>query len=279
MVAGALHSDVVVRAPHLPRLDETLLGSAVDYRFGGKGGNQALAAARAGARVAFAGRIGADPAGAGMKDVLERAGVDLANLQCGSGPSGMSVAITDEGGGYGAVIVPAENHRLDTHALSIPPEARVMLLQNELDPKALKALIARGRTAGLSVILNAAPARGLDQDAVAAVDTLVVNRLEGLDLLRAAEGTPDDEIVAGLRAIAPMADIVLTLGADGAAFSGPDQPLAVEGAPAVTVRSTHGAGDVFCGTFAAARLGGQPLGDAVASAQRAAARHVAAERI
>jgi ribokinase len=105
LVVGALHWDVVVRAPRLPQLDETLRGQEVAYQFGGKGGNQAIAAAKAGAYVAFAGRIGNDEAGASMRTRLQAAGIDISQLQQGAGASGMSVAIVTKDGDYGAVIM------------------------------------------------------------------------------------------------------------------------------------------------------------------------------
>ena len=256
VVAGALHWDVVVRAPRLPREDETLRGTAVAYRFGGKGGNQAHAAARAGAPVAFLGRVGADAAGAAMADTLAAAGIDIAALQRGPGASGMSVAITEAGGSYGAVIVPGENHALDTASLALPRGARMLLLQNELAPEALPALVAKGREAGLHVALNAAPAEGVGTWVLGAVDTLIVNRLEALDILGAAPGslTPA-EMVEGLQGRAPRADVIVTLGAGGAAFARAGAPAARASAPKVTPVSTHGAGDVFCGTWAAAQIG------------------------
>lgn len=280
VVAGALHRDVVVRAPRLPREDETLRGTAVDYRFGGKGGNQALAAARAGAAVAFAGRVGADAAGAAMAGTLEAAGIDTVALQRGPGASGMSVAITAAGGSYGAVIVPGENRGLDLAALALPPGARMLLLQNELAPEALPALVAMGREAGLHVALNAAPAEGVGTWVLGALDTLIVNRLEALDLLGAAPGTlTPAEIVEGLQARAPRPDVIVTLGAEGVAFAPAGGPVTRAPAPGVTPVSTHGAGDVFCGTWAAARLAGADLAAAIARAQEAASAHVAAPRV
>jgi ribokinase len=93
LVCGSLHLDVVVTAPHLPRLDETVTGQGVRYPFGGKGGNQAVAAARLGAAVAMAGRIGSDGFGRTLFDTLSEARVDTTLLQRDPGPSGMSVAI------------------------------------------------------------------------------------------------------------------------------------------------------------------------------------------
>ncbi|MEO0380852.1 MAG: PfkB family carbohydrate kinase, partial [Pseudomonadota bacterium] len=116
-VAGSLHLDVVLRAPHLPGPDETVAGSSVDYVFGGKGGNQALAAARMGAKVAFAGRAGSDRFGDMLRETLGNSGIDLTGLQRDAGPSGMSAAIVDANGDYGAVIVSAANLNIDAHAI------------------------------------------------------------------------------------------------------------------------------------------------------------------
>ena len=99
LVAGALHLDVVLRAPHLPVPDETVTGSSVEYLFGGKGGNQALAASRMGAEVHFAGRAGSDGFGEMIRAALAASQVDIAQLQRDPGPSGMSAAIVDAAGG------------------------------------------------------------------------------------------------------------------------------------------------------------------------------------
>jgi ribokinase len=215
-----------------------------------------------------------------MAETLAAAGIDTAALQRGFGASGMSVAITEAGGGYGAVIVPGENHALDPASLVLPAGAQMLLLQNELAPEALPALVAKGREAGLHVALNAAPAEGVGTWVLGAVDTLIVNRLEAHDLLGVAPGalTPA-ELVEGLQARAPRADMIVTLGDGGVAFAGAGQPPRRAGAPAVEPVSTHGAGDVFCGTWAAACLAGAGLAEAVDQAQAAAAAHVAAPRV
>ena len=112
LVAGALHYDVIVDAPRMPALDETLPGTAVTYAFGGKGGNQAVAAARHGARTAFVGKVGDDGAGRFLTAVLDAAGIDRA--QVATDPdhaSGMSVAIVTETGDYGAVILASDSLR------------------------------------------------------------------------------------------------------------------------------------------------------------------------
>jgi ribokinase len=277
LVVGALHWDVVVRAPRLPRRDETLRGQAVDYRFGGKGGNQALAAAGAGASVAFAGRIGADDPGRRMRAELVAAGVDVTGLQDGSRASGMSVAITEEDGSYGAVIVSGENLCMDLEAIRVPEGCRMVLAQNEIAAEALAALPSIAREAGAAFWLNAAPADGVRPDLLRAADGLIVNRLEAGDLL-GRDGLSPKEMVAGLAALAPRATIIVTLGADGVVFADPDGEVRHVPAEKVEVRSTHGAGDMFVGSLAAALLRGDGVGESVALAQRRAAELIASPR-
>jgi ribokinase len=277
LVVGALHWDVVVRAPRLPRVDETLRGQSVDYRFGGKGGNQALAAAAAGASVAFAGRVGADDPGRRMRAELVEAGIDTGGLQDGPGASGMSVAITDADGSYGAVIVSGENLSLDVRALSVPRDCRTVLAQNELAGETLGALAEAAHAAGAAFWLNAAPAEGIAPALLRETDVLIVNRLEACDLL-GTEALAPDAMVGGLGALAPRATVIVTLGAAGVAFAEPGGAVCLAPARRVAVRSTHGAGDMFVGSLAAARLRGDGLERAVAFAQARAAELIASDR-
>lgn len=279
LVVGALHWDVVVRAPRLPHLDETLRGQNVSYQFGGKGGNQAIAAAKAGAKVAFAGRIGSDEAGASMRGLLAAAKVDVSQLQQGPGASGMSVAIVTKDGDYGAVIVSAENHAFDTSALEVPPGCAMVLLQNEMGEGVLSACAHMARKQGARVVWNAAPAKGVPASDLALVDTLIVNRVEAADILDRADLGPNPvAAVAALSELAPQAEVILTLGGDGVAFAAPNTPAKVQAAMKVEVISTHGAGDVFVGTFAANHLRGLSLSDAVFAGQEAAAAHISHRR-
>ena len=275
LVVGALHWDVVVRASRLPQLDETLRGSDVAYQFGGKGGNQAIAAAKAGAQVGFAGRIGKDAAGASMHAQLETAGVNVSQLQQGSDASGMSVAIITEGGDYGAVIVSAENHAFDVSSLKIPSDCMMVLLQNEMGHDVLPACAQAARERGARVVWNAAPAKNTSAADLALVDTLIVNRVEAADILgRDDIGPHPVSAVTELAELAPDAEIILTLSGDGVVFAPPGQPCEIHPARSVEVISTHGAGDVFVGTYAAARLRGLSLSQAVSTGQEAAAAHI-----
>ncbi|NNE81855.1 MAG: ribokinase [Silicimonas sp.] len=257
LVVGSLHLDVAVRAPHFPELDETVTGESVDYVFGGKGGNQAVAASRIGADVGFAGRIGGDAFGARLEAGLRDAHVDIAQLQKDDGASGMSAAIVDANGDYGAVIVSAANLRIDGDAIDIPSETGLVLLQNEVPEAANLTIAGKARAAGARVWLNAAPARDLSDDLVELLDLLIVNRVEA----------------AQYPALPMTLPVLETLGADGVRFEGRTFP-----GYAVEVVSTHGAGDMFVGALAACVLNGAPMVDAIGFAQGAAALFVSSQR-
>lgn len=254
LVAGSLHLDVVVRAPHLPALDETVTGDAVDYVFGGKGGNQALAAARMGADVRFAGRAGSDAFGDMLRAVLDAGGLDISMVQRDAGPSGMSAAIVDAQGDYGAVIVSAANLNIDVAGIEVAPDVTVVVLQNEV-PNAVNLEIARkAKHVGAQVWLNAAPARDCPAALFALVDLLIVNRVEAAFY----EGSE--------------CEMLTTRGSEGVVFQG--QSFAAF--PVKTV-STHGAGDMFVGALAARVGDGASITQAIPFAQAAAALHVAAD--
>lgn len=269
LVCGSLHLDVLVTAPHLPRLDETVTGEAVRYAFGGKGGNQALAAARCGAKVAMAGRVGTDGFAAPLLQALDAAGIDRAQVQTDPGPSGMSVAIVERTGGYGAVIVSGANLAIDERLIALPPGTTHLMLQNEI-PEAVNIAVARrARAAGARIILNAAPARAMPPELLALADLLVVNRVEAADLT--APGTRPAEAAQALAARGPAA-VIVTLGAEGLVLW--DGAAQYAPARSVPVISTHGAGDAFLGALAAELARGAPLRGAAAFGQAAAALHV-----
>lgn len=273
-VCGSLHYDVVVDAPHLPRLDETVAGGAVHYVMGGKGGNQACAAARMGAVTAFAGCVGSDAFAGQLLDGLRHAGVDTAQIARDPGPSGMSVAIVEPDGGYGAVIVSAANLKIDARQIQIPAGATIVLLQNEIPEAVNLAVALKARAQGAEVVLNAAPARSMPPDLLAAIAVLVVNRVEAADLLKADEAILDPlAAVRALTALGPRA-VIVTMGGDGLALCEAATVTALA-AHRVAVISTHGAGDAFLGALAAARADGQTLAQAAAFGQAAAALHVA----
>jgi ribokinase len=267
LVAGALHHDVILRAARLPRLDETLPGDSVAYALGGKAGNQALAAVRMGAQVAFAGAVGDDPAGQGMRATLDRAGVHTGALATVRGPSGMSAAIVTQTGGYGAVIVSAANRSFTGARVGLPAGCTHLLLQNEVPAVANLRLARAARAAGVKVIWNAAPARA-DRLMPGLTDILIVNRVEAADILRKPALNDARTAARDLTLLGPRAAII-TLGEGGLALwdGTPHLMPAIQ----VPVISTHGAGDAFCGALAAALDQGQSLPEALRLAQGLAA--------
>ncbi len=264
---------MIVEAPGLPRADQTLAGQSVRYAFGGKGGNQAAAAARAGAEVHMAGAVGSDDAAMLLRNALDEAGVRRSGVQTHPGPSGMSVAISLPDGSYGAVIVSGANLLLRPDAVQFPRDCAALLLQSEIAEAANLALARRARADGVRVVLNAAPARQVTADLLALTDLLVVNRGEAADLLHRPESSLDaSRAAADLAQLGPAA-VIVTLGGDGLVVH---QDGRAEGYAArrVDVISTHGAGDAFIGALAAAWAGGATLCEAAAFGQAAAGLHV-----
>jgi ribokinase len=281
LVVGSLHHDIMIETDHLPRVDETAVGRRWYPKFGGKGGNQAVAAGAAGVRARMFGAVGKDDFGAFLLDVLDKGRVDHRFVRelAGVG-SGMSVAIQDRAGQYAATIVSGANLQLDPEGLSDPAlwaDARVLVLQNEI-PVGINLAAARAAAArGIMVILNAAPARALPDDLRAMIDLLVVNAVEA-EMFGA---TPVTDLSSALTAARHLAaeyrGVIVTAGASGLAVcaSGID-PVALP-ARKVQVSSTHGAGDCFTGTLAASLALGLPLVEACRAASAAAALHVSGQ--
>jgi ribokinase len=270
VAVGALHLDIVVRGPRLPALDETVIGEAWRFKCGGKGGNQAKAAARAGAATAFVGRVGDDDFGRRLLADLDAGAVDRTRtIVDGAAPSGMSVALETAGGDYGAVAVSGANRCIEASQLSAIAGG-VLLLQNEIDPLINRAAAARLKAEGAVVVHNMAPFVPVDAALLGLTDVVVVNRVEAAAMTGLGAGPEAARAIARLGVAA-----VVTLGAAGSIVALPGgQPAAIAAEP-VKAASSHGAGDVFCGTLAAYLSRAVPLDAAVRAATRAATRHVA----
>lgn len=272
LVVGALHLDVIVRASRLPQLDETLVGEGVRYALGGKGGNQAIAARRMGAEVAMAGRVGSDAFGGQLLALLAGAGVDCGQIVQGPGASGMSVAIIETGGEYGAVIVSGENLNLAAEAVVLPAGTGALVLQNEVPATVNLDLARRARAAGIRVILNAAPAREMPTALWPLIDLLVVNRLEARQLLGRDLAPPE---AAQLLLHLGAGAVIVTLGSGGLVLCEPGGTQHIA-AHRVSTVSAHGAGDAFLGALAAEWVRSDDLPRAARLGAAFAALHVAA---
>lgn len=282
LVVGSLHYDIVVEADHLPRVDETAVGRRWYPKFGGKGGNQAVAAAAAGARARMFGAVGTDDFGTFLLDALDKGGVDRRHVrQLAAAGSGMSVAIQDPAGDYAATIVSGANLQIDLAWLETPglwDGVRVLILQNEV-PAAINRAAARiARSRGVTTVLNAAPARALDPELRELVQVLVVNAVEA-EMFGAGPVTDlDTALAAAVRLAEGYGSVVVTAGAKGLALCDGAGLRVTLPARKVRVASSHGAGDCFTGTLAAGLAVGRPLEEACRHAAEAAAAHVAGGR-
>jgi ribokinase len=271
VVVGSLNLDLVVRVPRLPGPGETASGGDVFRYPGGKGANQAVAAARLGRGVAMIGCVGDDQAGRDLLASLEADGVDSSRVRVVDGvPSGAAFITVSEDGENQIVVSPGANARLTAEDVGAAGaalrEAAVTLLQLEIP---LEAVAAAARTAGGRVVLNPAPVRALPEKLLEEVDVLVPNRVE-LAQLAAAPVPGTVEEATRLAGRLPARAVVVTLGADGALVVEHGHASHV---PAVPVRpvDTTAAGDAFCGGLADALAAGAALQDAAGWAVRVAA--------
>jgi ribokinase len=277
IVVGSLHYDIMVDAPDRPRKGETIAGRRWSPKFGGKGGNQAIAARRQGVPTAMVGAVGDDSFGAALLAGLDRAKVDRTNVAVLSGiGSGMSVAIFDDDGDYGAVIVSGANLAItpgqaDAELLS---QGKVLLLQNEIPEIVNEAVARHARDLGVTTILNAAPARPFTTGLPDLVDILVVNAIEAEMLGGSAVSSLETAACAAERLAARFKSVIVTAGGAGVAgFDRSGRALKLPGIK-IVVASTHGAGDAFVGTLAARIAVGEPFEVALSIANKEAAKLV-----
>ncbi|WP_432371681.1 PfkB family carbohydrate kinase [Pantoea allii] len=276
-VTGSLHYDIMLDAHHRPEKGETVMGNACHYKFGGKGGNQAIAAANAGADVRFIGAVGADQQGAFLLNTLRQAGVNTDSVATIKDvPSGMSVAITDAEGDYGAVVVSNANQHIAAEPFmqaGFWQDVSMLVLQNEVPEAVNLAAAQAARQQRIPVCINAAPARQLSAEFERCVDLLVVNAVEARDM----SGVAVTDLLSARQAAEQLASrfsrVVVTAGEHGVAFSEAGETHSLP-ARQITLVSTHGAGDCFMGVLCKALNDGNDLAHAVATANDAAAEHV-----
>ena len=273
LVVGSLHLDVIVHSSRLPKPDETLLGDNVSYRFGGKGGNQALAAAKIDVQVFMAGRIGTDNFGKQIYDTLSNQNINLDGLKMVDEATGMSVALIGSDGIYSAVVVSGVNQTIDLSEIAVPDDLTVLVLQNEINTDANFEIIKKVPKSTF-VILNAAPALTPNKDFFERIDLLIVNQLEAKMLLN--EEPSIFNILDALRKLQNLGpkEVIITLGAEGYTGISKNGEIFSEPGIKVDVLSTHGAGDSFVGTLAAFICKGEPINIAAQYAQASSALHV-----
>ena len=262
-VVGSLNRDTVVQVERLPAPGETVIGSMVSQHRGGKGANQAIAAARLGRDVALIGKVGADSDGTGYLRVLVQEGVDVEGVLVDiDTPTGQAFIMVDREGENSIAVVPGANARLrseDVARAATLEGARVVLAQLEVPLDAVKAA---ARLCTGTFILNPAPAQQLGPELLALVDVLVVNRSELALLAGSSEPRSARDVIAQAKGLALDGAVVVTLGAQGAVTVN-DGVVTEIGSPVVTAVDTTGAGDAFCGGLADALARNETLEDAV----------------
>ncbi len=273
LVVGSLHLDVIVHSSRLPKPDETLLGDKVSYRFGGKGGNQAVAAAKIDVQVFMAGRIGTDNFGKQIYDTLSNQNINLDGLKMVDEATGMSVALIGSDGIYSAVVVSGVNQTIELSEIAVPDDLTVLVLQNEINTDANFEIIKKVPKSTF-VILNAAPALTPNKDFFERIDLLVVNQLEAKMLLNEEPSIFNNlDALRKLQNLGPK-EVIITMGADGYTGISKNGEIFSEPGIKVDVLSTHGAGDSFVGTLAAFICKGEPINIAAQYAQASSALHV-----
>jgi ribokinase len=273
VVVGSVNADLVVRVDRRPAPGETVLGSDLATHPGGKGANQAVAAARLGGRVAMLGRVGDDTHGEFLKGTLRRDGVDIESVMGTPGPSGIALITIGPDGDNTIIVSPGANRRLseDDVAAARPllTTAAVVSLQLEIPIPTVLAAARVAAEAGARVVLNLSPPVRLTDELLGLCDPLVVNEHEAAFLLGSSpdlSGKAGPRLARELLALGPRS-VVITLGADGAVVAdGTD--VGVVPSPRVEPVDTTGAGDAFTGALSW-RLA---VGDDLAAAARFAAR-------
>jgi ribokinase len=268
LVFGSINLDLIFPLPSLPSPGETILAPSVRIEPGGKGANQALAAARDGAKVIMAAAVGRDALADGALVLLRKAAIDLSRVIATEAATGCAGIFVDREGrnvigvGSGANLAVRSDQIED--ALLTP--ATTILLQMEIPPTENAALIRRARAGGARIVLNLAPAAPLDPDALQAIDVLVLNEAEAAWLASHLSTHAEASALRG----ALGCTVVRTLGEQGVEAASKNGPIRVEGRKIVPIDTT-GAGDCFTGVLAAALDRGMPLEPALHRANAAAA--------
>ncbi len=280
LVVGSANADLVIGVERRPDAGETVLGSDLAVHPGGKGANQAVAAARLGARTALLARVGDDGHGRLLLDSQRAAGVDTVGVLVGGAPTGVALITVDPSGDNSIVVSPGANGRLTPAdvraAASLFHASRVVSTQLEI-PLETVGEVVRSLAPGSRFVLNPSPPQPLSAEVLAACDPLIVNEHEAKVILGDAGGISDEpEDWARLLLAKGPRSVVVTLGGEGALVASAEGVARV---PSVTVHAvdTTGAGDAFTAALAWRLGAGESLAEAAAYAARVGAATVTKE--
>lgn len=272
IVFGSINIDLSLSVKTFPQRGETVMGGDYEMLSGGKGANQALAAARTGAKVAMVGRIGDDGMGLRVINSLRRAGVLTSGVALSEEhPTGLAVVLHDEEGESQIIVSPGAN--IETIADQVPDEIllpkNMLLMQTETPAQENWLLLERAKANGTTTILNLAPAIRIPQKALSNVDYLIVNETEAAQIagILGLDADNDTLRLAGALAEKGNLNCIVTIGPGGSVAVTKDrETITVKAFEVETIVDRTGAGDAYCGTLAAALHMGKPLETAMAMA-------------
>jgi ribokinase len=282
IVLGSSNTDMILRVPRIPRPGETILGGRFTTAAGGKGANQAVAAARAGGRVSLVARVGSDAFGEQTVEGLRREGIAAERVvRDAQEPSGVALIFVEESGENSIAVASGANARLSPgdveDARELIAGASILLMQLETPLETVESAARVACERGAKVILNPAPARELPDTLLQNVSILTPNQSEAELLCDIAVTDAESAEVAGRRLMARGPEsVIVTLGAQGAVWVSEHGALRVEG-HCVSALDTTGAGDVFNGSLAVALAEALPARAALEFANAAAALSVTRE--
>jgi len=282
IVVGSVNVDLVATVDHLPAPGETVTGATFAQHPGGKGGNQATAAARLGASVSFVGGVGDDPLADEARAAMVAEGVDVDHLAALPGPTGVALIVVDRGGENLIAVASGANAAVTPELVAAafdrlaPGPGDVVLVGHEIPTATARAALEAGRARGALTILNPAPAAGVDRAILGLTDVVVPNRIE-LGQLASALGLAGGSTVEEARGLLDAlggarvdAAVVATLGAVGAVLVRREGDPVEVASPGVDAVDTVGAGDTFVGALATSLVGDRDLETAVRRAVAAA---------
>lgn len=268
-VLGSANMDLIVRQPHPPALSETIFGSGFDTVPGGKGLNQAVAAARAGAAVSFAGAVGRDANGAALLELMVAEGIDVAAVRRVDEPTGIALINVMDSGENSIVVVSGANstvRELDEANRAAITASSHLVMQFELLPATLLGAARLARQLGVRTVLTPAPVTDHDPELIELTDYLVLNAGEARQL-----GGEADVETAARRLSQRAGTVIVTLGAEGSLLATAGTVSGRFPARAVSAVDTTAAGDTFVGVFTARIAAGDDVVAAIGWATTAAA--------
>lgn len=267
-MVGSLNLDVVIGLERMPNTGETVLGTSLARHAGGKGLNQAVAAARMGARVHMVGAVGDDEAGTWLRNIARDDGVSTTHVLTSPGTSGTAIIEVEPSGANRIIVVPGANATVTPTfveaAIAQIQNPRVVLVQGEIPLDAVAAAMRAGRARGALTMLNPAPVFDIPREVMANVDVIIPNEAETTELTGLPTTTRVDAAMAATELVDRGARFaVVTCGSRGASWASASHGSGAVPAFAVRAVDTVAAGDAFCGALAALLAEGLAFGEAL----------------